>query len=76
MNDREMSSQDLRALADALDGLAEITERTGVSVNGYGDDMLSCGGLMVRLRWLPAPDEDDTGETPKAKPGRYVIDLT
>ncbi len=80
MNDRQLDSHDLRSLADVLDSLTGMTERTGISVNGYGDDHLDCGGLMVRFRWLPqatqTASQDVPAKTPKGAAGRYVIDLS
>ena len=43
------TSDGLRQLADALDGLAKIETATGVLIEGYGENTLTLGGDTFRF---------------------------
>jgi hypothetical protein len=43
------TSDGLRQLADALDGLAKIESETGVLIEGYGENTLTLGGVTLRF---------------------------
>ncbi|MEU2180098.1 hypothetical protein [Streptomyces thermolilacinus] len=71
------TSDDLRALADALDGLTETTSRTGVQLQGYNDTQFRLHDHVMHLLWLPGDDVHATasGETLAARPGRYAVEF-
>ncbi|MER7833491.1 hypothetical protein [Streptomyces sp. NPDC095602] len=71
------TSEDLRALADALDSLTETTTRTGVQLQGYNDTQFQLHGHVMRLLWLPGDDAHTTasGETLGGGTDRYAVEF-
>ena len=46
-----MTTEDLLALADTVGSLTEVTRRTGVAFDGYGDSRITLRGHVIRLAW-------------------------
>ncbi|MFF0736889.1 hypothetical protein ACFYVK_35410 [Streptomyces chartreusis] len=61
----DMSSTDLRHLADALDAMAKMSADTGVTITAYSDTQITINNHVVRISW----HEDDGG-----KPGHYLAE--
>jgi hypothetical protein len=61
----DMSSADLRRLADALDAMAAMSAETGVTITAYSDTQITINDHVVRVSWHE-PDGD--------KPGHYLAE--
>jgi predicted methyltransferase len=59
------TADDLRAIADVLDRMTDITRRTGVLLHGYDDAHITHHDHVMRVRWLGGGDSND----------RYVLDV-
>ena len=57
------TSEGLRQLADALDGLAKIERETGVLIEGYGENTLTVDGDT--FRFLRRATGGDLAEAPE-----------
>ena len=62
---RLMDAAALRRLADALDHMAEMTARTGVTHCAYGTDQIEIDGITLPLQSARSDDQRIT----------YVVDL-
>lgn len=56
----DLSSADLRRLADALDALAKMSAETGVTVTAYSDTQITINDQVVRISWHE-PEGDQPG---------------
>lgn len=66
----KLDSYDLRALADALDGLKETTRTTHVVFGGYSTDSLTFKDMVITVCWEPTKGSAD--DLPE---GRYVVEF-
>ncbi|MFJ2717423.1 hypothetical protein [Streptomyces sp. NPDC087437] len=60
-----MSSADLRQLADALDAMAEMSNTTGVTITSYSDTQITIDDHVIRVHWHQADGD---------QPGRYTAE--
>ena len=56
----DLSSADLRRLADALDAMAKMSADTGVTITAYSDTQITINDHVVRISWHK-PDGDEPG---------------
>jgi hypothetical protein len=59
------SSADLRRLADALDAMAEMSAKTGVTVTAYSDTQITINDHVIRIEWREAEGD---------QPGYYLAE--
>lgn len=60
-----LSSADLRRLADALDAMTAMSADTGVTVTSYSDTQITINDHVIRVDWR----ESDGGQ-----PGHYLAE--
>ncbi|WP_328631988.1 hypothetical protein [Streptomyces sp. NBC_00356] len=61
----DLSSADLRRLADALDVMAKMSADTGVTITAYSDTQITINDHVIRIQWREADGDE---------PGRYLAE--